>query len=130
VAWLRDTADKGRIVEAVGGDYSDYGRVSSSTGLPTVLGWPNHEHQWRGSTQLQDDRTEDVARIYQSNNAAEVFRLMDKYGVTYVYVGRRERANYGGIGMTDFAGFMRTAFEASGVVIYQRVEASPQSHPS
>lgn len=125
VAWLRDAADKGRIVEAVGSDYSDYGRVSSSTGLPTVLGWPGHEQQWRGSTEPLDDRTEDVASIYQSNDAAEVTRLMDKYDLKYIYVGRRERASYGPSRMTDFAGFMKTAFEASGVVVYQRVEASP-----
>lgn len=130
VAWLRDTAEKGRIVEAVGSDYSDYGRVSSSTGLPTVLGWPGHEHQWRGSTRLQDDRIEHVASIYQSNDAAEVIRLMEKYDLNYVYVGRRERAAYGPTRMTDFAGFMRIAFAASGVVIYQRVEASPPSGPN
>lgn len=130
VVWLRDAADKGRIVEAVGGDYSDYGRISSSTGLPTILGWPGHEHQWRGSTDLQDGRTEDVASIYQSNYPGEVLRLLDKYGVMYVYVGRRERASYGGLEMTDFASFMRTAFEASDVVIYERVETSPQSNPN
>jgi YYY domain-containing protein len=130
IVWLRDTADRGRIVEAVGGDYTDYGRISSSTGLPTILGWPGHEHQWRGTTKLQEGRIEDVASIYQSNDAQEVFRLLDQYGVTYVYVGRRERASYGGSDLTDFAGFMRTAFEAPGVIIYQRYEVSPQSDPN
>lgn len=124
VVWLRDTAAKGRIVEAVGGDYSEYGRISSSTGLPTILGWPGHEHQWRGTTKLHEGRPEDVASIYQSDEAEEVIRLLDQYGVRYVYVGRRERTSYGDSGLTDFASFMRTAFEAPGVVIYERNEAT------
>ncbi|HEU0022159.1 MAG TPA: DUF2298 domain-containing protein [Dehalococcoidia bacterium] len=127
--WLRDAADKGRIVEAVGGDYSDFGRISSSTGLATILGWPDHERQWRGNTELHGGRTEEVARIYQSNDADAVFRLLDKYGVRYIYVGRREHASYGGLAITDFAGFMKTAFEASDVVIYERAEISPQRNP-
>ena len=49
IQWLRDEAPWGRIVEAVGDDYSEYGRISASTGLPTILGWKGHEHQWRGS---------------------------------------------------------------------------------
>jgi uncharacterized membrane protein len=69
-----------------------------------------------------------VASIYQSNDAAEVFRLMDKYKVKYIYVGRRERAAYGAFKMTDFAGFMKTAFASAGVVIYQKEEISPQSY--
>ena len=37
IVWFREDAAPGRIVEAVGDDYSDYGRISSSTGRPTVL---------------------------------------------------------------------------------------------
>jgi YYY domain-containing protein len=122
VVWLRDTADKGRIVEAVGDDYSSYGRISSSTGLPTILGWPGHEQQWRGKADLYQGRAEEVASIYQSDDQEEVLRVLDKYGVRYVYLGLRERASYGGSGLTDFASFMRTAFESPGVVIYQKVE--------
>ncbi|HKZ69542.1 MAG TPA: DUF2298 domain-containing protein, partial [Anaerolineales bacterium] len=46
-----NTIVKGRpvIAEAVGGSYSEYARVAAHTGLPTVLGWPWHETQWRGS---------------------------------------------------------------------------------
>src|SRR5579863_6872739 len=35
------------IIEAIGDDYSDYGRVSTFTGLPTPMGWIGHEYQWR-----------------------------------------------------------------------------------
>ena len=54
LVWLMDNAvTPGEpppvVLEAVGGQYSAYGRVAANTGLPTVLGWPGHEWQWRGS---------------------------------------------------------------------------------
>ena len=122
VVWLRDTADKGRIVEAVGDDYSNYARISSSTGLPTILGWPGHERQWRGNADLYEGRAEEVARIYQSDDQEEVLQVLDKYGIRYVYLGRRERDSYGGKRLTDFDSFMGTAFESHNVVIYQKVD--------
>src|SRR4051795_8545243 len=49
IEWLRDHAPHDSVVlEAVGDDYSGFGhaRISSFTGLPTVMGWPGHELQW------------------------------------------------------------------------------------
>ncbi len=49
IAWLNDHAPSGSVVlESVGNDYSAFGhgRISTFTGLPTVLGWPGHERQW------------------------------------------------------------------------------------
>ena len=119
IRWLRDDAPWGRIVEAVGDDYSDYGRISAGTGLPTVLGWKGHERQWRGSSRLFDGREEDVAQIYQTDDPVEALGLLQKYGVRYVYVGARERSSYGEAGMEKFDGFLRTAFTAQGVIIYE-----------
>ena len=36
------------ILEAPGWDWRDYARVSTFSGLPTLLGWVGHEDQWRG----------------------------------------------------------------------------------
>ena len=118
ILWLRDQAPWGRIVEAVGGEWSDYGRISAGTGLPTVLGWAGHERQWRGSSRPFDGREEDVAQIYGSDDPQEVQRLLEQYDVRYVYVGRRERASYGEADMEKF-GFLRTCFTAQGVTIYE-----------
>ena len=49
IAWLRDHAPRGSVVlESVGDDYSAFGhaRISTFTGLPTVMGWTGHELQW------------------------------------------------------------------------------------
>ena len=66
VRWLEDNVEgTPTILEAIGGDYSAYGRVSSRTGLPTLLGWPDHEYRWRDSWAVQGtkmpDRAEDGA---------------------------------------------------------------------
>ena len=49
IDWLNDHAPHGSVVlEAVGDDYSAFGhaRISTFTGLPTVMGWAGHELQW------------------------------------------------------------------------------------
>ena len=50
VAWLRSLPGNITIVEAENGDYTYYSRISSFTGIPTIIGWPFHEFMWRGDT--------------------------------------------------------------------------------
>jgi len=120
IQWLRDDAPWGRLAEAVGGAYTDYGRISASTGLPTILGWPSHEAQWRGgSWRPIEGREPDVARIYQSANEEEVRQILEKYQVRYVYLGHREISSYGAGGLASFDKLLRTAFTAEGVIIYE-----------
>jgi len=45
--------------------------------------------------------------------------LLEKYDVTYVYVGNLEREQYGVDVGQKFASFMDVAFENEGVTIYQ-----------
>ena len=119
IEWLRDEAPWGRIVEAVGPSYSDFGRISSATGLPTVLGWKGHELQWRGGSEAFAGREEDVDRIYRSDDDQEVRRLLEAYGVRYVYVGARERATYGAEHLSGFGDILEASFEGDGVVVYE-----------
>ena len=122
IKWLRDEAPWGRMVEAVGDDYSDFARISSSTGLPTILGWKGHELQWRSSAASFQGREDDVRAIYNSGDPEEVLRLLNAYGVRYVYLGSRERQTYGGESLADFDEFLRTAFEQDGVIVYEMVQ--------
>jgi len=129
IEWLRDDAPWGRMVEAVGDDYSDFGRISSSTGLPTVLGWKGHELQWRSSTASFQDREDDIRTIFSSDDSDEVLELLEEYGVRYVYLGAREHLTYGGDNLAGFAGpsgFLRTAFEQDSVIVYEMVQ--PTAH--
>jgi uncharacterized membrane protein len=120
VRWLEDNVEgTPTILEAIGGDYSAYGRVSSRTGLPTLLGWPDHEYRWRNSWAVQGTRKDDTQRIYQTTSAEEAKELLDKYDVKYVYVGSLEREAYGDVGLAKFGEFMEVAFQNSGVTIYR-----------
>ena len=121
IQWLRDDAPWGRVVEAVGGDYTEYGRISSSTGLPTILGWKGHELQWRGSSRPLEGREADVATIYQSDDEEEVRRLLDKYQVRYVYLGRREKSSYGAVNLANHENLLGIAFTGTDVIIYERI---------
>ena len=111
------------IIEATGsgGSYSlSYFRVSSRTGLPTIIGLVSYERLWRQDMdEVFASRTEDVDLIYTSNDSTPVQALLDKYGVTFVYVGYLERAKYGESVGTKFSGFMDIAYENSEVVIYR-----------
>jgi len=93
------------ILEAWGGSYSDYARIATHTGFPTVLGWDFHEAQWRGSwdkavVRGKDpgdtvlNRRQDVDTIYTTTDLNQAKALLLKYGVDYVYVGDMERDKY------------------------------------
>jgi len=127
---LRKVARPGEsMIEAVGGDYSEFGRISASTGIPTVLGWPGHEHQWRGNTDLflkpespespAVDREADVERIYRTEDVSEARSLLAEYDVTFVYVGRRERRQYLPVAMDKFDELGTRVFEEGDIVIFR-----------
>ena len=127
IAWLRVQDSHGVIVEAVGADYSSYGRVSGSTGIPTILGWKGHELQWRGSSRLFDGREGSVAEIYQSTDPSRVRELLEQYDVQYVYAGRKEQTSYGAIQLGGFPDFLKTVFDQGNVTIYEFVANNPAS---
>ena len=118
--WLRDNvAGTPVIAEAVGGQYSEYGRVAASTGLPTILGWAGHEYQWRGATPEPALREPAVAAIYGDRSWEEARAALNRYGVEYIYVGPREVATYGPQALTKFADALEVAFASGDVVIYR-----------
>ena len=82
-----------RIVEAEGGDYGYYSRISSFTGIPAIIGWPFHEYMWRGDdTGWYSGRLNDIRAIYEQPE--KTIPLMRKYNVTYLVVGNPEREKY------------------------------------
>ena len=119
IAWLRDEAEPGRIVEAVGDSYSDYGRISAATGKASPLGWKGHEVQWRGSHEAFAGREEDIAAIYSGTDADSARQLLEYYGVRYVYLGGRERQTYGVSALPHYGNFLKTAFQQDGVIVYE-----------
>jgi YYY domain-containing protein len=95
VLWLRRNADRDdRLIEGVGGQYSAAGRLSAWTGVPTLLGWGGHEHQWGRNGAEIARREAAVATVYTTASLEEALAILQQYGVTYVAVGDVERAMY------------------------------------
>ncbi len=82
------------MLEACGGSYTEFARVASFTGLPTVIGWPWHETQWRGTGEEATIRENDVREIYETTDINRALTLMKKYDVKYVYMGALEKDKY------------------------------------
>jgi YYY domain-containing protein len=120
VAWLNENVEDAPVIlEAPGGAYDYEGRVSAHTGLPTLLGWAGHEGQWRGNFEEQNRREPDIETLYTSVELAEVLTLLDKYGISYVYVGPVERGSYPAAGLAKFARLLDVVYEADPVTIYR-----------
>ena len=100
---IREIADSNdHLIEAAGESYSDYGRIAGLSGVPTVIGWAFHEKQWHGSDRAFAHRRGDVETIYTTDDEQELRELLDKYSLTMVVVGPRERSTYGNIDMAMF----------------------------
>jgi uncharacterized membrane protein len=114
------------IVEATGGEYSDFARVSTFTGLPTILGWGGHEYQWRvnwlnnpANAADFNRRSADIDTIYTSPDAGQVLQLLHHYHARYLYVGTLERQKYPKADLGRFASFLQVVYQAGGVSIYK-----------
>lgn len=91
-----------------GGYNADYGRIATLTGVPNLLGWINHEGQWRGakydqvtevlrdpiSGAILDSREIQADRLYKTTDWAEAQAVITRYGIDYVMVGSAERLRY------------------------------------
>ena len=93
VTYLRTLQGDERIVEAEGGDYTYYSRISSFTGIPAIIGMPFHEYMWRSDdTGWFSTRPQDIKSIYQEPE--KTVMLMKKYNATLLYVGDAELERY------------------------------------
>jgi uncharacterized membrane protein len=129
ILWLRqNVSGTPTIVEAVGGQYSPqgHGRVSASTGLPTLLGWAGHEYQWRGYSTPEPAERDPVLRdIYTVPGweNSSIANTLNQYGVEYIYVGNLERSTYGANGrlpgLNKFDEQLEVAYQGGSVTIYR-----------
>ncbi len=109
INWLNTHEKAGDVVLEAGGDeYGHAGRVSSYTGIPTLVAWDNsHEALWRtGQPLLRQEITQrrnTVNAVYQGVDpaggqpltAARLLNVLHQYGVTYVFAGAVERGKSG-----------------------------------
>lgn len=142
IAWLRAQAQRNAVVvEAPGCSYGvTYGmphnRVSMASGIPTILGWGGHEYQWRRGDPVNlaelEQRRQEVASIFDGADTGSIEALLERYRVTFVYIGMLERYGLGQqcttLQETDARGLQHTLesigwhplFARGEVVIYGR----------
>ena len=126
VAWLRQNVrGPATVLEAAGGSYSYAGRISTQTGLATLLGWDGHELQWRGNTVEQDKRRPVIERIYGSATGSELQTLLNQWRIDYVLVGPLERQTYGVSPQSEarLAQIMQLVYDSADVRIYRNRQA-------
>lgn len=120
INWINKNI-KGRplIVEAQGDSYTDYGRVSANTGLPTILGWTVHEWLWRGTYDIPAPRIQEITNIYESPDINLTKKLLKKYNAKYIIVGNLEHQKYPNLIEDKFNKLGKVVFEELGTKIYK-----------
>lgn len=106
------------IAEAVGGSYTEYSRMSTFSGQSSVLGWPGHESQWRGSYDLIPGRLADIKTLYETDQWELAKMVIDAYDITYIVVSDLERSAYQ-VQTEKFDEFLPVVWEIGSVRIYQ-----------
>ena len=102
IAWFNEQVDgQPVILESYGESYTDYCRISTFTGLPTVIGWETHEWLWRTSKNhpnaygdIVQPRQEDVRLLYTTTDQTIRTQLIKKYQIRYIVLGSLERTRF------------------------------------
>jgi YYY domain-containing protein len=115
VVYLRGLNGNETIVEAEGGDYSYYSRISSFTGIQGIIGMPFHEFMWRSDDSgWFNSRLSDIRTIYEDPD--QTIPMMRKYHATLLYVGDAERERY----TVEITGSgLKRIYSAKGTDIYR-----------
>lgn len=136
IVWLNKNV-KGQpvVVEAQGDSYTEFNRVSSYTGLPTVLGWTVHEWLWRGSYDVPSNlspkekekwkfyypapRINEVKTLYETKDVTTAKQFIKLYNIQYVYIGSKEYEKYPTLSEEKFAKLGKLVFHQGNVKIYK-----------
>ena len=81
------------ILESVG-EWDSSGFISRNTGIPNLVNWPGHESQWRNSDPAIYQRAADVETIYSTQDPAQAKLLLEKYNISFIYIGDLELNRY------------------------------------
>jgi uncharacterized membrane protein len=126
VKWLDENiAGLPLILEAPGVVFTYTSRVSTFTGLPTVVGWTSWEMMWRGYSADIGGRENDVNTVYNTSSNEQALELLNKYNVQYIYVGSVERNKYTSEGLQKFNSYTdnyNLIYQNEGVSIYKLKE--------
>lgn len=120
IQWInKNISGQPIITEAQGDSYTDYARISANTGLPTILGWTVHEWLWRGSYDIPAPRITEVQTLYETPSQKTAKAILQKYAVSYVYVGDLEREKYPKLSEKKFQKLGNVVYKKNQTTIYK-----------
>jgi YYY domain-containing protein len=108
------------ILEADGDSYTDYERISAFSGIPTIVGWGVHEWLWRGSYDVVSPRKEEVRLVYEGEDDALRFSILNRYNIRYIVVGSLERKLFTKLQEEKIKSQASVVFLSGETVIYDR----------
>jgi uncharacterized membrane protein len=129
IQWLSQNGGSSAVeAEAVGGAYNiEESRMAMATGLPTVMGWTNHEGQWRGAAYAQvAERPDKIQSLYQVRDWTTADAILAQYNIEYVIVGNEEHTKYNPLYQPKFDQNMDTVFKSGTLTIYRRRSTTAQ----
>ncbi len=95
IQWLNDhVSGQTVILEADGTSFSRNGIVSMATGLPTVLGWYQHEWLWRGNPDGSSARSSQASQVYTATSLDLIRPIVEQYDIAYIVIGDQERERF------------------------------------
>ncbi len=97
IEWIRDNVTSNSIlIESTGKPFSLEARVSSFSGVPSYLGWRNHEFVWRGPDILPelDKREKEINNFYSLREDEKLRSTAKRLGIDIIFLGSLERAKY------------------------------------
>ncbi len=121
IQWINNSiSDRPHILEAVTHAYSYSSRISAYTGLPTILGWDNHEQQWRGwdLAPVVEARRQNVTTAYETIDVNTCIAILKRYSIRYVMVGELERRIYSSSGLQKFNQLGTVVYQKGNTVLY------------
>ena len=120
--WMRTNLPRAeRIAEATGHSYTMTGRMAVISGIPSFMGWAQHESQWRGAAfdQIYQQRLSDLRILYTSPNLEETLEICRNNNLRYVVVGTLERQQFPADRLAKFNKIGRVVKQFGRSVLYQ-----------
>jgi len=128
IDWLRQRPGANLVLlEATGDPYSEFARISSHTGIPTVLGWGNHESLWRENDPEIAVRANAIRTFFGTQDAPTAYAILRKYRVTHVVIGELESRTYPEAEAVTALPFLRPAFPGATSIFQVVLSPSPGS---
>ena len=127
IKWIRENLPRDKVIleaSQYGASYSKYARISVFTGNPTVIGWTYHEWIWRSNEDYTipnelAHRDSEVKRIYYANSEEDVTKLVEKYNVSYIYLGELEYETYSHINIDLLKELYEVVYNSDNIYIFK-----------